>query len=80
MTRHPVVLAGCAKGYVMGQISSTDATLAGARAGLAGLVSPEVMEEVIATLQREQARLVRLRRAVDLVDQALREVRFVPRL
>ena len=38
------------------------------------------VDQTAAVLQQEEARLVRVARGVDLVDQALRDVRFVPRL
>lgn len=80
MTRHPVVLARCAKAHVGSQLEGTRSTVAVLRPDLKGWVSSQVADDAVTTLQREEARLLRTARAVDLVDQALRDVRFVPRL
>lgn len=80
MQRHPVVLARCAREFVAGQAEATRRNLAGARPDLAGLVDTATVDAVVATLQQEEARLARVSRAVGLVEQALRDVRFVPKL
>ncbi len=80
LRRQPVVLARFAADHVEGQIRSTRQALAGARTGLADVVSLEVLDGAIDMLQQEEARLVRLRRAVALVEEALRGNVFVRRL
>lgn len=78
--RHPVVLARCAREFVCGQAQATRRNLAEARPDLAGLVDAGTVDAVVAVLQQEEARLARVSRAVVLVEQALRDVRFVPKL
>ncbi|MFZ2624639.1 MAG: hypothetical protein WAX29_05290 [Propionibacterium sp.] len=80
LRRQPVVLARFAADHVEGQIRSTRQALAGARTGLADVVSLEVLDGAVDMLQQEEARLVRLRRAVALVEEALRGNVFVRRL
>ncbi|TRY19353.1 hypothetical protein FOJ82_00070 [Tessaracoccus rhinocerotis] len=78
--RHPVVLARFAKEFVTGQLAATRGNLAGLRPDLAGVVDTSTADAVASVLQQEEARLVRVARAVSLVEQALRDVRFVPKL
>lgn len=78
--RHPAVLARFAREFVAGQLASTRQNLSGSRPDLAQVVDTATADEVIAVLQREEARLIRVSRAVTLVEQALREVRFIPKL
>ncbi|MCC2592831.1 hypothetical protein LKO27_05300 [Tessaracoccus sp. OS52] len=78
--RHPVVLARFARQFVAGQLASTRDNLAGSRPDLSGLVDTSTADAVVGVLQQEEARLVRVARAVELVEQALRDVRFVPKL
>lgn len=80
LRRHPVVLARLAKEYVASQLGATRSGLAGVRTSLAGLVDSATIDQAASVLQQEEARLVRVARGVDLVEQALRDVRFVPRL
>lgn len=80
LQRHPVVLARFAREFVAGQLETTRRNLAGARPDLAGRVDAATTDEVVSVLQREEARLVRVARAVALVEDALRDVRFVPKL
>jgi hypothetical protein len=41
---------------------------------------PPVLEQVLGTVEREQARLIAAARGVHLLEQALRGRRFVPRM
>ena len=43
-------------------------------------VLPEVVEAAVQTFQREEARLIAIRRGVGLVEEALRGRRYVARL
>ena len=77
---HPVVLARFAAQFVEGQCRTTEEGLAGIRTSLAGHVSYEVVEAAAQAWLEQAARLARTRRAVGLVEEALRGRRFVPRL
>lgn len=80
LRRHPVVLARMAAQFVDGQIESSRRMLGTARAELGGLVSDEILDQAASTIQTEGARLVRVRRAVGLVETALRGEDFVEKL
>lgn len=80
LRRHPVVLARCAAWHVAAGLEATRHGLGAARAELRDVVPVDVVEATIAALEREGARLAGLRRAVDLVERALRGERWVPRL
>jgi hypothetical protein len=78
LTRHPVLLARFAAGYV-------DACLQAARQGwrdlrrdLSGELDPAVVEAAMTAYEREGVRLAELARAVDSVHSALRGRRWVP--
>ncbi|GAA4901793.1 hypothetical protein GCM10025789_20480 [Tessaracoccus lubricantis] len=80
LRRHPVVLARMAREFVASQLVATRSGLAGVRTSLAGVVDTGTVDQAAAVLQQEEARLVRVARGVELVEQALRDVRFTPRL
>lgn len=80
LRRHPVVLAMFAFQFVESQVKASTEGLARVRTGLADYVSPEVAQEAVEAWTTEGARLVRLRREVGLVGDALRGKVFVPRL
>lgn len=80
LRRHPVVLARLAREFVAAQLAATRTGLTGLRPSLAEVVDTATADQATAVLQQEEARLVRVARAVELVEQALRDVRFVPRL
>jgi hypothetical protein len=80
LARHPVVLARLASHHVAAQLDAQQRATATVRADLRGHVAPQVIDEVLQTLDVEQARLLQARRAVDLVERALRGRRYVPRL
>lgn len=80
LRRHPVVLAGLAREFVASQLVATRNGLAGVRSLLAGVVDSSTMDQATGVLHQEEARLTRVARGVDLVDQALHDVRFTKRL
>lgn len=80
LRREPVVLARFAADQVEGQLCSTRKALSGARSGLGEVVGPDVLDGAVEMLETEEARLVRLRRAVGLVEEALRGKMFMRKL
>jgi hypothetical protein len=80
LRNHQVVLARFAAQFVEGQCRTTQEGLAGIRTSLAGHVSYEVVEAAAQAWLEQGARLARTRRAVGLVEEALRGRTFVPRL
>lgn len=80
LRRHPDVLARFAAGHVRAGITAARDGLATVRSDLAGVVPPEVVEAAVAAYEREGARLTTTARGVELVQAALRGVRYVPRL
>lgn len=80
LLRYPVVLARFAREFSSSQFAATQANLAGVRPDLAGWVETATVDAAVAVLQSEEARMVRQVRAVSLVEQALRDVRFTPKL
>jgi hypothetical protein len=79
LRRWPVLLARFTAGHVAACREGVRHGLTGVRHALRDL-PPEVVEEAVAAYETEAVRLDRAARAVDLVDQALRGVRFVRRL
>lgn len=80
LLKHPVVLARFARQFASSQLVATQSNLAGARPDLMGWVETATVDAAVAVLQAEEARMVRQVRAVSLVEQALRDVRFTPKL
>ncbi|WP_425309336.1 hypothetical protein AADG42_11360 [Ammonicoccus fulvus] len=80
LRRHPVVLAGFAAQFVEGQYRASKVGLAGVRASLDDQVPPHVVESAAEAWQEQAAQLVRVRRAVALVEEALRGKIFIRRL
>ncbi|GAA2103868.1 hypothetical protein GCM10009841_21320 [Microlunatus panaciterrae] len=80
LRRHPVVLARFAAQFVEGQYHSTQEGLAGVRVSLHDYVSADVVESAADALLEQSAQLARTRRAVALVEEALRGKVFVRRL
>ena len=80
LRRHPVVLARFTMAHVEGQLAAPRAELGGGRAAPAGDMGGGVVARAVDVLQREEARIVRVRRAVGLLEEALRGATFVPRL
>jgi hypothetical protein len=80
LTRHPAVLAWLAGHHLDGQLQATRRALATARSELGNVVAPPVVAETLEAVEAEEARLLAARRGLGLVAQALRGVRFIPRL
>ena len=80
LRNHPVVLARFAARFVEGQHRCTQEGLAEIRTSLKDLVASGVVEAAAEAWLAEDARLARTRRAVLLVEQALRGQAFVRKL
>jgi hypothetical protein len=80
LRRHPVALAWMAAQHVAASREAMARSLGRARADLAEVLAPRALEEVLGTLEHEQARLMSAARGVQLIEQALRGQRFVPRM
>jgi len=80
LLRRPVALAWLAGHHVDGEVAAVHRALSGARAELGDDLPAPAVAELIEVLHAEQARLLAARRAVGLVEEALRGHRFVPRL
>ncbi|WP_051208539.1 hypothetical protein [Propionicicella superfundia] len=80
LRRHPVVLARFAADFVESQIRASRDSLGGLRAGLQGYVDPRVVQSAADACQEQEASLVRTRRAVALIEEALRGKVFLRRL
>ena len=73
---HPSRLVG----FVNGQAQAAQDGLADARTGLQAHVGPTVVEEAAQAWLEQAAQLARTRRAVGLIDDALRGRQYVPKL
>ena len=80
LRRHDVVLARFALLHVEACQAAVRRGLSEARGVLRDVVDPDTVEAAITVWQAEQARLLAERRAVALVEEALRGRRFVARL
>ncbi len=80
LRRHDVVLARFAVLHVEAGQVAVRRGLSEARAVLRDVVDADTVERAIQTWQAEEARLLAERRAVGLVEDALRGRRFVARL
>lgn len=80
LRRHPLVLARFAAHFVAGQARSAQEGLAGIRTSLRSEVAPDVVEAAAEAWLEQAARLSRTKRAVGLVEGALRGQQFRPRL
>jgi hypothetical protein len=80
LRRHPAVLARFAAQFVDGQYHSAQEGLAGIRVSLLDYVEPEVVEAAVDAWEQQSAQLARTRRAVALVEEALRGKVFVRKL
>ncbi len=78
--RQPVALAWLALRHVTAQGQANSAARSAARAELREHLQPQALDALLVTLDHEQARLIELHRAVRLVGDALRGLRYVPRL
>lgn len=80
LRRHVVVLARFAVIHVEADQAAVKRGLSSIRVDLRDVATPPVVEAAVQTFLLEDARLVGLRRAVGLVEEALRGRRYVPRL
>ena len=80
LRRHVVVLARFGVLHVEASQAAVRRGLSEARAELRDVASLEVIDAAIQTWQAEDARLADVRRAVGLVEEALRGRRYVARL
>ena len=80
LRRHEVVLARFAVWHVEACQTAVRRGLSEARADLRQVADGDVVEAAVQTWQAEAARLMGVRRAVGLVEEALRGRRFVARL
>src|SRR4051812_8946744 len=80
LRRHAVVLARFAVLHVEACQAAVNQGLSEARGGLREVAEASVVDAAVETWQRESARLIGVRRAVGLVEEALRGQRFVERL
>ncbi|MFC6285050.1 hypothetical protein ACFP3Q_02720 [Nocardioides sp. GCM10027113] len=80
LRRHVVVLARFAVLHVEANQEACRRGLSAARADLREVAGPDVVEAAVQTFQLEEARLLGVRRAVGLVEEALRGRRYVARL
>ncbi|ABS03063.1 conserved hypothetical protein [Kineococcus radiotolerans SRS30216 = ATCC BAA-149] len=77
---HPLLLAWLVAHHVRAQQEALRAARSTARRDLSQELPPEVAPRLFDVLDREELRLRRLARAVDLLEQAVRGRRFVPRM
>jgi hypothetical protein len=80
LRRHDVVLARFAVLHVEACQAAVRQGLSEARAELRDVADPDTVQSAVDTWHREEARLLAERRAVGLVEEALRGRRFVARL
>lgn len=80
LRRHPVVLARFAAEFVESQCAVARTGIRGLRVSLGAEVAPEVVESAAEAWQHQQAHLKRVRRAVALIEEALRGKVFIRRL
>ena len=80
LRRHDVVLARFAVLHVEACQAAVRRGLSEARSELRDVTDQDTVEAVVETWHTESARLMAERRAVGLVEEALRGRRFVPRL
>jgi len=80
LRRHEVVLARFAALHVEASQAAVRRGLSEARSVLRDVAEPETADAAVQAWQAEEARLVAVRRAVSLVEEALRGRRFVARL
>ena len=80
LRRHEVVLARFALLHVEGGQAAVRRGLSETRGVLRGIADPDTVDAAVLAWQAEEARLAAERRAVGLVEEALRGRRFVARL
>ncbi|GAA4353563.1 hypothetical protein [Angustibacter luteus] len=80
LRQQPVALAWLALRHVTAQGQANTAARAEGRADLREHLDPAALDAFLVALDHEHARLLELHRAVRLVGDALRGLRYVPRL
>jgi HEAT repeat protein len=80
LVAQPVALAWLAARHVLAQGQANTAARGAARAELADHLDARALDGVLTALEHEHARLLAAHRAVGLVGDALRGLRYVPRL
>lgn len=80
LRRHPLLLAWLAERNIAAQLDAARRSYARARAEVGGHVGPEVLAQLLETLEQEGARLLAVQREIGLVASALRGEPYVPRL
>ncbi|MFI6395364.1 hypothetical protein ACIBHY_46610 [Nonomuraea sp. NPDC050547] len=80
LRRHPIALARMAAHHVDSAIEAARAGYRGAAVDLKGHLPPHAVEAVLDVYREEGPRLVRLSRAIDAVERALRGETFTATL
>ncbi|HST83484.1 MAG TPA: hypothetical protein VLL08_17265 [Kineosporiaceae bacterium] len=80
LRRHPLALAWLAGRTVDAARQAMATALSRGRAELTESLQPPVVDQVLQTVEREQARLLAAARGVTLIEQSLRGHRHVPRM
>jgi hypothetical protein len=80
ITRNPPALAWLAGHHVDAEVNAVRSALARVRGDLGDRLAVRAVAALIEALQAEQARLIGVRRAVGLVDEALQGHRYIPRM
>jgi hypothetical protein len=80
LKRHPVVLARFTALHIEASIQAAQRGISEARTSLREVLPTESVEGAIAMWEREGARLLKVRRAVSLVEDAFRGRQFRVRL
>lgn len=80
LRRYPLLLARFAAQHVRAGVAAAREGLRTLRADLAGELPPEAVDAAVGAYEREGRRLVKAAQQVDLVTDALRGRRWVPRL
>jgi hypothetical protein len=80
LRNHAVVLAQFAMHFVNGQQEASERGLAEVRTSISDYVEPDIVEAATQAWLEQGARLARTRRAVALLEEALRGRVFVPKL
>ncbi|MEV4893251.1 hypothetical protein AB0K48_28100 [Nonomuraea sp. NPDC055795] len=80
LRRHPIALARMATHHVNSAIEAARAGYRGAAVELKGHLPPHAVEAVLDVYREEGPRLVRLSRAIDAVERALRGETFTATL
>lgn len=80
LRRHPVVLARFAVLHLQACHAAVLEGLSQARGDLRQVADHDVVEAAVLTFQREEARLIGVRRSAALIEEALRGRRFRARL